>query len=95
MPKPATPVIPGSICREVVYAKNQPEYIPLPAILLTDGTVLTRWRFSLWERVQLLISGDAWLWIIVPPGRHLQPVLLTVKKPTVADAEEAGKGTPS
>jgi hypothetical protein len=30
--KPVTPVIPGSTAREIVYAKDQPEYQPLPAI---------------------------------------------------------------
>ena len=27
---------------EIVFAKDQPEYLPLPAIRLNDGTVITR-----------------------------------------------------
>ena len=92
MPKPSTPVIPGLNHPEVIYAKDQPEYSPLPAIRLEDGTIVTRWKFTWMERFRLLFTGNAWLWIVVPVGRHLQPVLLTVDKPKMADAEESGKG---
>lgn len=43
--QPASPVIKGY--DEVVYAKDQPEYLPLPAIRQSDGCIVTRWQMSL------------------------------------------------
>lgn len=60
--KPVSPVIPGSIYEEVVIAKNQPQYIPLPAIYdTTHGVVLTRWKASFVERLRVLLTGNVYL----------------------------------
>ena len=79
--KPASPVIPDTVMivseryREVVFAKDQPEYNPLPALLEEDGTVHTRWRLSLKERLQVLFSGDIYL-ALLTFNQPLQPCLL-------------------
>jgi hypothetical protein len=82
--KPASPVIPDTVMivseryREVVFAKDQPEYNPLPALLEEDGTVHTRWRLSLKERLQVLFSGDIYL-ALLTFNQPLQPVRLSAK----------------
>ena len=34
--RPVSPVIPGYQDKEVIFAKDQPEYLPLPALRLDD-----------------------------------------------------------
>lgn len=54
------------------FAKNQPEYIPLPA--WTDGNqVVSGWSLSLRERFRLLFSGVLWI-RQVTYGQPLQPL---------------------
>jgi hypothetical protein len=74
--------------RYVVIAKDQPEYIPLPALVYTDGKVLTEWRFTEEER-EAITRGEnlrLWVWVFptvcahcgeVTPGK-LQPIALEV-----------------
>lgn len=78
--KPITPVIPGSTVPEVVYAKDQPEYTPLPAYRTDDGMVITRWHLSIRERFRLLASGSLWLSVLTF-NRALQPVKLDTQCP--------------
>jgi hypothetical protein len=79
--KSLSPVVPGFEDQEVVYAKDQPEYEPLPALLIDGGeTVITRWRLSWRERLSILFRGDLYLWVYTF-RRPLQPVLLQTEKP--------------
>ncbi len=32
--------------QNVIFAKDQPEYLPLPALRLPDGEVITCWEFT-------------------------------------------------
>lgn len=41
----------------VIYAKDQPEYIPLPAKKTEDGTVTTCWKLSADELAQIQETG--------------------------------------
>ena len=62
--KPVSPVLPSQpVMREheIVIAKDQPEYLPLPAIRTVDGQVITRWQLTLWERFRLLFGGSLFL----------------------------------
>ena len=77
---PVSPVIPGFKEHEVVFAKDQPEYMPLPALRFDDGMVITRWRLSFRERLQILFGCDIWLYAIGVFGA-LQPVKLTIETP--------------
>ena len=78
--KPITPIIPGSASPVVIYAKNQPEYNPLPAHRTEDGVVTTRWHLSIIERLRILIGGSIWL-SMCTFNHPLQPVKLYTKCP--------------
>jgi hypothetical protein len=80
--KPISPVIPGIELPETVYAKDQPEYQPLPAHRSPDGTVLTRWKLSWRERLTILFRGDLYLFVSTY-NKPLQPLMLQVEKPGV------------
>lgn len=55
---PVSPVMPGS--EEIELAKNQPEYIPLPAVYLDMKCrpMVTRWRFTDEERAAIANGAD-------------------------------------
>ncbi len=76
---PVSPVIPNRDLPEIVFAKDHPEYKPLPAYKI-DGHVLTRWHGSWTDRLRFLLTGSMWLWIITN-DQLLQPVLLTTETP--------------
>jgi hypothetical protein len=59
----------------IVYAKDQPEYLPLPAWKGLDGHRVTRWNLTWKERFQVLFGGSIWLSILTF-NRPLQPVML-------------------
>lgn len=77
---PVSPVIPGVNLPETIYAKDQPEYRPLPVLRQEDGTVLSRWHLTWLERLTVLFKGDVYLWTITF-NNPLQPVMLQVEKP--------------
>lgn len=69
--------------REVTFAKDQPEYQPLPAVRLDDGVVISRWALSWRERLRVLFGGSVWLQLSTF-GKPLQPVLVTAEQPSIA-----------
>lgn len=76
--KPISPVLPTHPdMPEVTYAKDQPQYIPLPAcnIVYADGTIscITRWHLSWKERLKILFTGCFW-WEQWTFGDPLQPI---------------------
>jgi len=80
-----SPVVPGFEHLEIVLAKNQPEFDPLPALPVDDAQkVITRWRFSWRERLQVLFRGDLYLWIWTFQ-RPVQPVALEVIRPDLRE----------
>lgn len=44
-----------------LYAKNQAEYLSLPALHRTDGTVITQWQLSWAKRFKIFFTGKLWL----------------------------------
>lgn len=63
--------------RPVVFAKDQPEYDPLPALAYPDGKILTEWEFTDEER-QKIARGEnlrLWIWTF---GKPLQPIALDI-----------------
>jgi hypothetical protein len=63
--------------RFVEFAKNQPEYQALPALVFQDGRVMTEWALND-EEITRLRRGERlrlWVWTF---GRALQPVALEV-----------------
>lgn len=74
----------------VIFGANQPEYQPLPAESRGNartGEILTCWHLSDEERAIIQMTGEIWLSVLTF-GQPLQPVLLSVVKPEIYDAQE-------
>lgn len=71
-----------SPCQKTVYAKDQPEYIPLPVVRLTDPTVpvISRWRLSPEEKLAIENGADVYL-TLYTFAHPLQPIKLRVGCP--------------
>jgi hypothetical protein len=67
-----------------VFAKDQPEYIPLPAFCFEgpQGRVACCWSLSWRERFSVLVFGKIWQQVLTF-GEPLQPQKLTVEKPSM------------
>ncbi len=61
-----------------MFAKDQPEYLPLPANKTEDGRVTTCWKFTLKERLWILFSGKFYLQILTF-NNPLQPLKMSIK----------------
>jgi len=75
---PTSPVLAEEfVPSEVVFAKDQPEYNPLPVIRSRDGVLLSRWKLTDEERAAIAEGADILLsnWTFNQP---LQPVRLEV-----------------
>jgi hypothetical protein len=64
----------------VVYAKDQPEYLPLPVHRGITGEVTSCWLLNWKERIQLLFTGKIY-WTILTFNQPLQPQLPSIKNP--------------
>ena len=73
--------------QNVVYAKDQKEYQPLPALKFEDGTVVTCWVLSWKEVIKLVFTRKVWLSVLTF-NKPLQPTLLTVNKGELFTANE-------
>jgi hypothetical protein len=67
----------------VVYAKDQPEYLPLPVRRFEDGEIITCWKLSIRERIKVLFTSKIWLSVLTF-NHPLQPLLPSVDKPDTA-----------
>jgi len=63
-----------------VYAKDQPEYQPLPCYKTEDGMVVTCWQLTIRERLCVLFTGKMW-WSVLTFNSPLQPQLPQVANP--------------
>jgi len=64
----------------VTYAKDQPEYLPLPAHKTDDGLVTSCWGLSFFERLKVAFSGKIYLQVMTF-NRPLQPLRVIVDFP--------------
>lgn len=66
----------------VVIAKDQPEYLPLPAHQFNDehGRIAFCWKMSWRERVKVLFTGVLWQQVLTF-NQPLQPQKLETIKP--------------
>lgn len=71
--EPISPVVEGNQDMEVVYAKEQPEYNPLP-VLRTEKALLSRWRLNDAERAHFANGGDLFI-CVLHFGGPLQPMM--------------------
>lgn len=70
--------------QNVVFAKDQPEYLPLPAFRndCGMGEVISCWKLTPRERLRILFTGKLWVSLAMF-GKPLIPSLLTTKKSEV------------
>lgn len=61
---------------EITFAKDKPQYVPLPALKFHDGLVVTRWGFSFLERIQILFGGSVYLGLLTY-NQPLQPIKMS------------------
>lgn len=64
----------------VVYAEDQPEYLPLPSFRTPDGRVVSAWKPNPGE-LALLNNGVPIYLTLHTFNKPLQPVMLTVGPP--------------
>ncbi len=74
------PVIPrsGGEGKPVVFAAEQPQYRPLPALVTDDGVVLSEWELTYAER-RAVADGARLRVRQLTDGALLQPILLTIE----------------
>lgn len=67
---------------ETLYAAHQSEYPTLPALKSADvrGTILVRWKLTVWERILLLFGGILYHQVLTF-DEPLQPICLDVAPP--------------
>lgn len=73
----------------VTFAKDQPEYLPLPAFKNNSdfGEVVTCWNLSFKERLRVLFKGEIWL-SLMTFNKPLTPSFLSTKKSDVIEINE-------
>lgn len=74
----------------VVFAKDQPEYQPLPAFIDAedrDGTVVMCWKMTFWERLRILFTGRIWISVLTFRS-PLQPIYVAADKSEVLHVQE-------
>ena len=69
----------------VVIAKDQPEYLPLPAHQFNDehGRIAFCWKMSWRERMRVLFTGVLWQQVLTF-NQPLQPQKLETIKPDMS-----------
>jgi hypothetical protein len=75
---PIDPAIPELDLR--IFAKDQPEYVPLPSRVDSAGTVITCWKLTWRERLTVLWRGTFYLTLLTF-NRPLQPIRCSIDKP--------------
>jgi len=70
--------------QNIVFAKDQPEYQPLPALKLStvEGEVISCWKLSFRERFRILFLGRVWL-SLMSFNEPLTPSFLSTKRKEV------------
>ena len=75
----------------IIIAKDQPEYLPLPAWQADNaqGELTCCWKLTWHERFKLLFTGKLWhtIWTFRQP---LQPQMLSSNKPEMPTKEIRG-----
>ena len=75
--------------QNVVYAQDQPQYMPLPGYRVStdvpEGNFVSCWKPSFWDRIRILFGGNVWVetWTF---WKKLQPTKLTTIKKEVLNA---------
>lgn len=82
-------------------AKNQPHYIPMRVMMAPgpEGLVISCWKFSFWERLNLLFGGKLYLSLMMFRDLYDQinpvtPVMITPFKAGMFSSDVNGKPVP-
>lgn len=62
--------------QNVVYAKDQKEYMPLPALKFDDGTVVCCWKMSWKELFKIVLHRRVWVSMLTF-NNPLQPMYVS------------------
>jgi hypothetical protein len=78
---PISPVVPGYEKSEIIFAKDQPEYLPLPALRLTgpQTPILSRWKLDDEERARIARGADILLTQMIFDGLY-NPIQMEVSE---------------
>lgn len=68
------------LLEKTVYAKDQPEYMPLPVRRTPDGEVVSCWKPNWPARLKMLFGGRVYLTLLTF-NNPLQPIRISVEKP--------------
>lgn len=70
--------------QNVVFAKDQPQYMPLPALKIdsAQGEVISCWKLTFLERLKVLITGKVWL-SLCSFNKPLTPSYLAINRKEV------------
>jgi len=70
--------------QNIVFAKDQPEYMPLPALRIDSpqGEVVSCWKMSFKERIKVLFFGRVWL-SLMSFNKPLTPSYMSVNRKDV------------
>lgn len=71
----------------VLFAADQPEYLPLPAHRDAQGGVTSCWSLTWGERLKVLLFGRLWITTLTF-GAPLQPILPRVEWPPCDQVHE-------
>ena len=76
----------------VIIAKDQPEYLPLPAHQFNDahGKIAFCWKMTWRERIKVLFTGRLWHQVLTF-NNPLQPQLLETVKPDMKSSTKQQK----
>jgi hypothetical protein len=69
----------------ITIAKDQPEYLPLPAHQFNDeqGRIAFCWKMTWKERIRVLFTGILWQQVLTF-NKPLQPQKLEINKPDMS-----------
>lgn len=70
--------------QNVIFAKDQPEYSPLPALRIysPQGEVISCWQMSFKERMKVLLTGKVWL-SLASFNKPLTPSYMSINRKEV------------
>jgi hypothetical protein len=77
--KPVSPVIPHTDDLEIVYARRQQQYQPLP-VIRTERLMMSRWQLTDEERQHIANGGDLFI-CCIHFGNGLQPIMPIAASP--------------
>ena len=73
-----------------IYAKDQPEYLPLPAHRTKDGIVISCWELTNEECIKVLNERKIWISVLTY-NAPIQPILPVVNTPFIGDHDVQDK----